>query len=70
MSRRIIGVTVGTPMSPESIGKKLNMIDILPVTNADNGKILKVQSGNWSVAEDDATPLSNFDIENLLKNFV
>ena len=50
MSRRIIGVTVGTPMSPETIGKKLNMSDILPVSNDDNGKVLQVKNGDW-VAE-------------------
>lgn len=39
------------------------------VTVKDDGKILKVQRGRWSVGEDEATALSNLDIETLLKNF-
>ena len=39
------------------------------VTKKDDGKVLKVQSGEWAVGEDEATPLSNLDIEALLKKF-
>lgn len=39
------------------------------VTEEDNGKVLKVQSGQWSAAEDECRPLSNLEIEKLLNNF-
>lgn len=39
------------------------------VTKKDDGKVLKVQSGEWAVGEDEATPMSNMDIEILLRNF-
>jgi hypothetical protein len=66
MSRKIIGITVGTPTSPDRIAK-----EILPtVTEKDEGKALKVQGGKWTAQEDEtAEALSNIEIENLLKNF-
>ena len=40
------------------------------VTEEDDGKVLKVHSGEWSVREDEtARPLTNIEIENLLNNF-
>lgn len=66
MSRKIVGVTVGTPMSPQRIAET-----VLPtVTEIDEGKVLTVQGGRWTAQEDeDCRPLSNFEIEKLLNNF-
>lgn len=70
MSRKIIGVTVGTTMNPKLFGGNSEGGTSLPtVTEEDNGKVLKVQDGDWSVEEDDATALTNLEIEELLKNF-
>ena len=71
MNRKIVGVTVGTPMNPERIAEKFGAGAALPkVTEEDNGKVLKVQSGQWSATEDeDCRPLSNLEIEKLLNNF-
>ena len=70
MSRKIVGVTVGTPMNPKRIAEKFGAGAALPkVTEEDNGKLLKVKGGQWSAAEDDCRPLSNLEIENLLNNF-
>ena len=61
----IWGVTVGTPMNPESFGTPLP-----EVSDEDNGKVLKAQGGQWVAKEDEtAESLSNIEIENLLKNF-
>ena len=47
MSRKIVGVTVGTPISPERIAK-----EILPtVTENDEGKILQVEGGKWAAKD-------------------
>lgn len=67
----IWGVTVGTPISPEKLADKLGGISYLPtITEGDNGKVLKAQDGKWTV-QDDATakPLSNLEIEELIRNF-
>ena len=41
------------------------------VTEKDDGKVLKVQSGQWSKGTDEtAEALTNSEIEELLKNFV
>lgn len=65
MSRKIIGVTVGTTMNPQRFGSSLPK-----VTDKDDGKVLKAQNGQWSIGEDEtADALSNLEIENLLKNF-
>jgi hypothetical protein len=63
---KIIGATVGTTISPDKIKEKLkpvktvngkapdengNVDTIPPVTEADNGKILKVVDGEWQAAE-------------------
>ena len=70
MIRKIIGNTVGTTMNPQKIAEKIDAGTFLPkVTEQDDGKVLKVEGGQWSAGEDDATPLSNFDIETLLTNF-
>lgn len=61
----IWGITVGTPMNPESFGTPLPTI-----AEEDNGKVLKAQGGKWLAQEDEvAEPLSNIEIEELLKNF-
>ncbi len=40
------------------------------VKEKDDGKVLKVQGGAWSVGDDnEATPLSNLEIEELIRNF-
>jgi hypothetical protein len=47
MSRKIIGITVGTPMNPEKVVKKAGVA--LPVvTEDDNGKVLQVEGGEWA----------------------
>lgn len=40
------------------------------VTENDDGKVLKVQSGIWSIGNDnEGTALSNLEIEELIRNF-
>lgn len=47
MSRKIVGITVGTPTSPERIAE-----EILPaVTDKDEGKILQVEGGKWTAKD-------------------
>ena len=54
MNRKIVGVTVGTPMNPERIAEMFAGGTPLPeVTDKDNGKVLKVQGGQWAAGEDD-----------------
>lgn len=66
MSRKIIGVTVGTPIRPETIIEK----GLPTVTDKDEGKSLKVQGGKWTPQEDEtAEALSNLEIEKILNNF-
>ena len=65
MKRKIIGVTVGTPISPSAIDREIKPIktvngqkpdangnvNALPtVSTADNGKILRVVDGSWKAA--------------------
>lgn len=65
MSKKIIGVTVGTTMNPQRFGTPLPTI-----TDNDEGKILKAQGGKWTVQEDEtADALQNTEIEQLLRNF-
>ncbi len=68
----IWGVTVGTTISPESLAEKLDIGETLPtVTEEDNGKVLKAQGGKWLVQEDEtARPLTNLEIEELIKKFI
>ena len=55
MSRKIIGVTVGTTMNPQKIAEKVEGGTSLPmVTEQDNGKVLKAQGGQWVAEENDA----------------
>lgn len=62
----IWGITVGTPMNPQSIVET----GLPTVTEQDEGKVLKAQGGKWIAQEDEAAEaLSNIEIENLLKNF-
>lgn len=62
----IWGVTVGTPMRPETIIEK----GLPTVTDKDEGKALKVQGGKWIPQEDEsAEALSNLEIEKILNNF-
>ena len=69
-SKKIIGVTVGTTMNPKKIAEKFESGTSLPmVTEQDNGKILKVDGGKWSSA-DDCKPLTNLEIEELLKIYI
>lgn len=66
MSRKIVGVTVGTPTSPQKIVEK----GLPTVTDKDEGKALKVQGGKWTPQEDEsAEALSNHEIEKILNNF-
>ena len=51
MSRKIVGVTVGTSMDPKKIAEKIQTGTSLPMVNEeDEGKILQVEGGKW-VAE-------------------
>ena len=54
-----------------SIGSSSGGGTSLPVvTEQDNGKVLKAQSGKWVKGNDEtAEPLSLADIDDLLKNF-
>ena len=62
----IWGITVGTPMNPQSIVET----GLPTVTEQDEGKVLKAQGGKWIAQEDEAADaLSNLEIEKLLKNF-
>ena len=66
MSRKIVGVTVGTPISPKTIIEK----GLPAETDKDEGKALKVQGGKWAAQEDEtAEALSNLEIEKILNNF-
>lgn len=48
MSKKIIGITVGTTMNPKKIAEKIEGGTTLPmVTEQDNGKILTVKNGKW-----------------------
>lgn len=71
MNRKIIGITVGTPMNPQRIGDKLEGFTSLPtITEKDDGKVLKAQNCQWVADEDEtAEALSNLEIEELLKKF-
>ena len=52
MSRKIIGVTVGTTMNPQRIAEKIETSTSLPMpTEADNGKVLQVEDGEWVAKE-------------------
>lgn len=54
MSRKIIGITVGTTMNPEKLAEKLPSVggSSLPeVTEEDNGKVLSVSDGKWVPTE-------------------
>ncbi len=42
---KIIGVTVGTPTSPKRIAEEI----VPQVTSEDNGKVMIVNDGEWSV---------------------
>ena len=58
MSRKIIGITVGTTMNPNLLGGSSEGGASLPtVTKRDDGKVLTVQNGKWSVEENDAEKL-------------
>ena len=49
MSRKIIGVTVGTTMNPQRIAEKIETSTSLPMpTEQDEGKILQVEGGEWA----------------------
>ncbi len=71
MSRKIIGVTVGTTMNPKRIAEKIEDATSLPVvTEDDDGKVLKAHGGKWTAQEEEEPEsLSNLDIEEILKNF-
>lgn len=48
MSRKIVGVTVGTTMNPKTIAEKIQTDTSLPmVSEEDEGKILQVEDGQW-----------------------
>jgi hypothetical protein len=47
MSRKIVGITVGTPISPQAIIEK----GLPTITDKDEGKILQVKEGVWSAEE-------------------
>lgn len=70
MSKKIIGVTVGTTINPQRIAEKIGNGVFLPtVTEKDEGKVLKAQKGQWVAEDDTADALSNLEIESLLKKF-
>ena len=63
MSRKIVGVTVGTSMNPKKIAEQINTGTSLPMVNEeDEGKILQVKDGKWTAHEDDD---SYDDLDNL-----
>lgn len=66
MSRKIVGVTVGTSIRPETLIEK----GLPTVTDKDEGKALKVQGGKWTAKEDEtAEALNNIEIEEILNRF-
>lgn len=66
----IWGITVGTPISPKAIEEKLEIDTLPPVTENDEGKILAVQDGKWTVSADGNRPLSNFEIEKIINSSI
>ena len=51
MSRKIIGVTVGTPIKPSRIAE-----EILPkITESDEGKVIGVKDGKYTLIEGGAS---------------
>lgn len=53
MSRKIFGTTVTTPYSPQKVKEEVSLPS---VTEADNGKVLTVVNGKWTVAEPPTGP--------------
>lgn len=52
MSRKIIGITVGTTINPDRLAEKLDVGSSLPtVTEKDEGKILQVEGGKWAAKD-------------------
>ena len=55
MSRKIIGVTVGTPIKPSKIAE-----EILPhITKEDEGKVIGVKDGKYTLIEG-GTPVATY----------
>lgn len=64
MSRKIVGVTVGTSMSPKRIAEQFNDGTTLPMVNEeDEGKILKVEDGKWAAQEDDLPTINGVPVK-------
>jgi hypothetical protein len=58
MSRKIVGVTVGTPISPQAIVEK----GLPTITDKDEGKILQVKEGVWSAEKLQEPDLSETEL--------
>ena len=70
MSRKIIGVTVGTPISPRTIKEKLNPVTSVNGVKADeNGNVEIAAGGASSVPDEDMLQLlAEMDVVQPLAN--
>ena len=69
MSKKIVGITVGTPTNPKKVVEKAGVA--LPVvTEDDNGKVLQVEGGEWAkqpIKTETLNIAKNTDIDKLFR---